>query len=100
MLVYFTLHISSILAGGQWLTPVILATQKAEIRRTKVQGQHGQKEKKKKQDSISKIPNTACRVAQVVACLPSKHEALSSTPPQNKASSKKRSVIIMLQTEF
>jgi hypothetical protein len=30
-------------AGNQWVMPVILATQKAEIRRIKVQSQPGQK---------------------------------------------------------
>jgi hypothetical protein len=30
------------LAGCRWLTPVILATQKAEIRRMEIQGQSGQ----------------------------------------------------------
>jgi hypothetical protein len=43
----------TLLAGRQWLSPVILATQKAEIRRIAVQSQP---EQKKLQDLISKKP--------------------------------------------
>jgi hypothetical protein len=61
-----------------WVTPVILATREAEIRRIKVQSQAGELV----QETISKTPNTKkCwlkRVAQAVkrACL-AKHEDLS-----------------------
>jgi hypothetical protein len=34
--------IKSILAGGQWITPVILATQETEIRRIAIRSQPGQ----------------------------------------------------------
>jgi hypothetical protein len=55
----------------QWLTPVILAIQEAEIRRIMVQSQS-----RKIVHEILKIPNThkktrAGRVTQVVECLPS-----------------------------
>jgi hypothetical protein len=58
---------------------VILATQEAEVRRIRVQGQLC-----KKGDPISKISNThkkrTDRVVQVVEHLSSKCEALSSNP--------------------
>jgi hypothetical protein len=71
-------------AGHQWLTPVILATQEAEIRRIMAQSQS---QANSSQDTISKIPNTkkrAGRVTHVVDCLPSKCEALSSNPSTTK----------------
>jgi hypothetical protein len=37
-----SIHLIHIINGRQWLTPVILATQEAEIRRTVVQSQLGQ----------------------------------------------------------
>jgi hypothetical protein len=42
-------------AWRQWLTPVILATQEAEIRRIKIQSQT---QTNISRDPISKIPNT------------------------------------------
>jgi hypothetical protein len=68
-------------------TPVILATQKAEIRRTMVQGQPRQTVCK----TLSpKYPtqNRAGRVAEVVECLPSKHEVLSSNHSMEKKKKK------------
>jgi hypothetical protein len=46
----------------------------------------------KKQDLISKITTAkgAGRVAQVVGCLPSKHEALSSNPSNTPTKKKKK----------
>jgi hypothetical protein len=59
--------------------PVILATEKAEIRRITVQSQHGQRFREiLSQKNPSQ--NKAGRVAQVVDCLPNKCEALSSNP--------------------
>jgi hypothetical protein len=62
-----------------WPTPVILAIQKAEIRRITVWSWPWENSL---WEPILKIPNTkrAGRVAQVAECPPSKHEALSSTP--------------------
>jgi hypothetical protein len=57
--------------------PVILATWETEIRRIAVQSTRAYLEKnqhKKKSDGV----------AQVVECLPSKHETLSSAPPKEK----------------
>jgi hypothetical protein len=42
-------------AGHQWLTPIILATQEAEIKRISVQSQP---QANSLQDPISKMPNT------------------------------------------
>jgi hypothetical protein len=66
-------HYSQVL----WLKSVILAIQEAEIRRTEVQHQI----RKILQETLSqKYPTqkSAGGVAQVVKCLPSKREALSS----------------------
>jgi hypothetical protein len=49
-------------AGHWWLTPLILATQEAAIRRTEVQSQPGQNSL---QDPISKIPNNKKRASGV-----------------------------------
>jgi hypothetical protein len=46
------------LVGHQGLTPVILATLEAEIRKITVQDQPKKKKKRKKWDPILKIPNT------------------------------------------
>jgi hypothetical protein len=64
-------------AGHHWLTPVILATQEAEIRRIKIWSQPGQTVH---ETLPQKYPtqNRAGRGAQVVECLPSKCEALGS----------------------
>jgi hypothetical protein len=62
-----------------WLTPIILATWEAEIRRITVQGQPGQII----QETLSwKYPawKRAGEVTQVIEHLPSKHQALSSNP--------------------
>jgi hypothetical protein len=62
-----------------WLTPIILATQEAEIRRITVRSQQGA-------NSLETLPqkyttqNRAGRVVQLVECLLSKHEVLSSKP--------------------
>jgi hypothetical protein len=59
------------LARCSWLTPVILATQEAEIRRIEVQSQLGANSSR---DPTLKKPSQkrAGGVAQVVECLPSK----------------------------
>jgi hypothetical protein len=75
-------------AGCWWLTPVILASREAEIRRIEVQSQH---QVNSSQDPILKKPNTKNRaggVAQVVVYLPSKCEALSSNPSIRKKKKK------------
>jgi hypothetical protein len=101
------LKISRASAGCQQPTPVILATQEGDIRRILVQSQPGvrvgglhetlsQKKKKKRQkelvewlkvQALNSNPSTgkkknssASRVAQVVEYLPSKCEALNSSP--------------------
>jgi hypothetical protein len=75
------------------LTPVILATQEAEIRRIEVQNQPGQivrylKKKKKITKKGSNLSTdkkkSADGVAQVAGHLPSKHEAFSSNPSAKK----------------
>jgi hypothetical protein len=66
-------------ARHQWPTPVILATQEAEIRWIVVRSQP----KQIVHETLSrKYPTQkrAGRVTQVVECLPSKCEALSSHP--------------------
>jgi hypothetical protein len=67
------------LAGNQRLTPVILATQEAVIRRSSVCGQPMQTVHR---TLSQKYPNTnqSCGVVQVVEGLLSKHEALNSNP--------------------
>jgi hypothetical protein len=65
------------LQAGHWL---LLATQEAEIRKITIGNQSWANSSK---DPILKIPNTkkgAGGVAQVVEHLPSKHEALNSSP--------------------
>jgi hypothetical protein len=70
---------SNILAGWWWLMPVILATQEVELRRIAVWSQAEQ--------IVCKIlpwrnpkQQRAGGVAQVVGCLPSRYQALSSNP--------------------
>jgi hypothetical protein len=77
-------NILTLPAEHWWLTPVILATPEAEIRRISGQSQAGANTW---QDSTSKKPITKRigGVAQVVECLPSEHEALSS----NRCTTKK-----------
>jgi hypothetical protein len=65
-----------LLVKHEWLMPVILATQEAEIRRIKVASLSSR-------DPISKQPNTKTRLAEWLESLPSKpstYEALSSNP--------------------
>jgi hypothetical protein len=79
-------------ARCRWLTPIIPATQEAEIRRIVVQGLPGQNES----ETLSQIYPTqkrAGRVDQVVECLPSKHESLSSNP---KTTGKKKDMLVKL----
>jgi hypothetical protein len=93
-----------------WFTPVILATQEAEIRRIMVQSQPGQTvhktlsqkksftKGKKKAGGVAQgvggipTPSTAkTKTAQVVEHLPSKHEAVSLSNPRT---TKKKKVYI------
>jgi hypothetical protein len=64
-------------ARHQRLTPIIPATQEAEIRRTTVQRQLGQILLETLSEKQTKEKRTG-GVAQEVACLPSKREALNS----------------------
>jgi hypothetical protein len=67
------------LARHQWLTPIILSPQEAEIRRIEFQGQP----KKNESETLSQKYPTQKRaggVAQVVEWLPSKQEAMSLNP--------------------
>jgi hypothetical protein len=77
-------------AGHQWLRPVILATEKAEIRKISVRSQPQQiiRDPISKKKKIIKSKSTG-RGAQMVKCLPSKCEALGSNP--NTAKKKKNS---------
>jgi hypothetical protein len=73
------------IARCQWLTPIILATQEAEIKRIEVRSQPEQivlKTLSRKYPTQKK----AGEVAQVVECLLSKHKAKFKTPgpPKNK----------------
>jgi hypothetical protein len=73
-------RVVGILGQELGLTPAILATQKAEIRRIIVQSQP--------KKIVSKtLSFWAGRVAQVVKCLPSKCETLSSNPGAKKKNS-------------
>jgi hypothetical protein len=60
-----------ILAGCQWLTPIILATREAEIKTIKAQGQPRQTVCKTPISKITRTKRTG-GVAQVVECLLSK----------------------------
>jgi hypothetical protein len=60
-------------AGHRWLTPVILATLEAEVRRILV---WSQTQANSSEDPMWKITNT--KKGLVVECLPSKPESLSS----------------------
>jgi hypothetical protein len=68
-----------LIVGLWWLTPVILASQEAEIRRIWVQSQPWANNPR---DPISKIPDTkeGWWSDQAVECLLSKNEALNSNP--------------------
>jgi hypothetical protein len=70
-------------ARCQWLTPVILATQEAEIRRIVNQSQ-SQANSLRNPISKKSIQNRAGGVAQVVVWLPSKCKTLSSSPITTK----------------
>jgi hypothetical protein len=73
------------------LTTVILATWETEIRG----GSRFKASPGKKQDPISKIPNTKQTggVAQVVECLPSKPEALNSNSNTGKKKTNKKNTL-------
>jgi hypothetical protein len=69
--------------GAWWLTPVILATQEAEIRRTEVRSPS----KEIVQETLSlknPLQKSFGGVAQTVGPLPSKREALGSIPTAAK----------------
>jgi hypothetical protein len=89
----------AITARVEWLTPVILATQEAGIRRITVQADPRQTVR---ETPISKILNTkrAGRVTQVVGCPHSKHEALSSNPRTTHIKKKKIASTIVQTTNY
>jgi hypothetical protein len=65
--------------GNRWLTPVILATQKAERRRITDQSQP-----QAKRPYLEKIHYETGLIERLRWCLPSKHQALSSNPSITK----------------
>jgi hypothetical protein len=78
---------SSWIARHQWLTPIIIATQEANIRRILVQGQHRKVAHETTSSKLARAKWTA-DVAQVVEPLLCKPEALNSNPspsPPKKA---------------
>jgi hypothetical protein len=72
-------------------TPIILATQEAEIRRIMVQSQPGQTAHETPFQKHS-TQNRASRVAQEVEHLPIKYEAPSSSPSTTKKRRKKKEI--------
>jgi hypothetical protein len=70
-------------ARCRWLTPVVLATQEAEIRRITVQNQSIQKFVRPYLEK-NHHKSRAGGVTQMVEFLPSKLEALSSNPSTRK----------------
>jgi hypothetical protein len=71
------------------LTCVIFITQEAEIRSIVAQGQPWQNEDKTLSQNTQHKKRTGRVVTQVVECLPSKGEALSSNPSTSKKKKKK-----------
>jgi hypothetical protein len=51
-----------------WLTPIVLATEEAEIRRIRTTGVQSQPQAKSSWDPISKIPNTKKGLAEWFKC--------------------------------
>jgi hypothetical protein len=76
-------------AGCQWLTPVILTTWEAKIKKIKVRGQPGQIVHKTPSPKVTRAKWTG-DLAQVVEHLLCKHKALSlNTKPTKKKKKKK-----------
>jgi hypothetical protein len=75
-------------AKRQWLRPVILATQEAEIRRIVV-GSRPVKIVFKTLSQKYPTQNTAGEVTRVLECLPSKCEALHSNPRDHQKKKKR-----------
>jgi hypothetical protein len=86
-----TLHSVAKSARLQWLTPVIPATQEAEMRRIMV-GSQPRKIVAKLNPKKYSTQKRAGRVAQVIEDLPSKCEALSSNPTTRGGKKKQKNL--------
>jgi hypothetical protein len=69
MIVFVPFYEIYVIAGGQWLKPIIPATWEAEIGRIKVQGQPGQMVLETPPSPKQPEKNGLEQVAQVVKCL-------------------------------
>jgi hypothetical protein len=79
-------------ARRRWLTPIILVSQEADIRRIQVRSQPRQIVHETLSRNIQhKTAGFVLGVAQVVKLLPSKHKALSSNPSTKKKKNNRQS---------
>jgi hypothetical protein len=89
---YFFFKKKKNVAGCRWLTPIILAIQEAEIRRTEVQNQPQQIVQLKNMQHKTEVVEYSS--GQVVEFLPPNHEALSSN---HQYCQKKKLCFVFLQ---